>query len=150
MYIKTYNKNGEQVITNFNVSDVKLIYVKGNNLVFEMPEKSFVNNKGKTETNVETNTLYLSSPEEAEKAFNALFVTLGMSAPLNNVLDLTGVMIEPSGSAGYTIPEIAKKLKVDPRKMAIVFQSNGYRTEEDENEIVEDSEKTEETVDEVE
>jgi hypothetical protein len=27
MYIKTYNKSGEQVITNFNVSDVKLIYV---------------------------------------------------------------------------------------------------------------------------
>jgi len=94
MYIKIYNRSGKQVITNFNVSDAKLIYVNGNNIVFEMPEKSFVNSKGKTETNVETSTLSLSSPEEAEKAFNALFTTLGFSAPHNNVLDLTGTIEE--------------------------------------------------------
>lgn len=142
MYIKSYNSSGENVIINFNVADAELISVKDSKLVFQLKERD---EKG----NIQTKTITLVSQEEAEKAFNALFVTLGLSAPLNNVLDLTGVMIEPSGSVGYTIPEIAKKLKVDPRKMSIVYQSIGHK-EPGEELPTKEEEKDEKELDEVE
>lgn len=82
MYIKSLNKENNPVIINLNVQDAGLIYVEGNKLVFEMKERSA---KG----NILNKEVTLSSPEKANMAFESLFNTLGMKAPLGNILDLT-------------------------------------------------------------
>ena len=143
MFIKTFNSLGEEVIVNINMAGSKLIRVEGTKLVFEMAEG-------------EQKTHDLFSSEKAKDALNSIFVTLGASSPYDKTLDLTAtsdLSIKPSG---MTIPEIAKKLKVNPKTMSIVWLPSSEKYLEEEGDTEEsvdnqnDEEKDEDTEKEVE
>ena len=62
-----------------------------------------------------------STQTDAIYAQEKVFITLGLKSPYNNILDLTSLKsIETSMYVGLTLEQIASKLKIDPRTLAIV------------------------------
>lgn len=80
MYIKHKKiSDGSIVIINANISSCKEIFVNDKTLVIKM------------ESEKDTINILLSSNEYAVKSQEKLFNTLGIKAPLSNILDLTNL-----------------------------------------------------------
>src|SRR5574344_145817 len=110
MYIKHRNiKTNDITIINANVSSSKDIVVENNLLVINMEKEN------------ETIKISLESNEVAKLAQEKMFITLGLKAPYNNILDLTNVEnIETNEMIGITLQDISEKFKVNLNDLAIV------------------------------
>jgi len=109
MFIKKKNiKNDEIKIVNVPTSDFVEVFVDNEILKIKTKDdKVFA-----FEFSTQTDAIY---------AQEKVFITLGLKSPYNNILDLTSLKsIETSMYVGLTLEQIASKLKIDPRTLAIV------------------------------
>ena len=110
MYIKHKNiKDNKIIIINVNISSSKDIVVEDNYLIINMEKES------------DTVKILLESNEYAKLAQEKVFITLGLKAPYNNILDLTNVdSIDSYEMVGITLQNVADKFKVNLNDLAIV------------------------------
>ena len=110
MYIKHRNiKDNKIIIINVNISSSKDIVVEDNYLIINMEKES------------DTVKILLESNEYAKLAQEKVFITLGLKAPYNNILDLTSVdSIGSYNMVGITLQDVADKFKVNLNDLAIV------------------------------
>lgn len=110
MYIKHRNiKDNKIIIINVNISSSKDIVVEDNYLIINMEKES------------DTVKILLESNEYAKLAQEKVFITLGLKAPYNNILDLTSVdSIGSYNMVGITLQNVADKFKVNLNDLAIV------------------------------
>lgn len=128
MYIKYRSiKTNDINIVNVNFSNCKEIYVNDNYIVINMEEET------------ETVKILLDSNESAKLAQEKIFVTLGLKAPQNNVLDLTKLnILESTEMVGLTLQDIADKFKLDIRELAIVGVKTSEKIEQQKIELNEE------------
>lgn len=110
MYIKHRNiKDNKIIIINVNISSSKDIVVEDNYLIINMEKES------------DTVKILLENNEYAKLAQEKVFITLGLKAPYNNILDLTNVdSINSYDMVGITLQDVANKFKVNLNDLAIV------------------------------
>lgn len=110
MYIKHRNiKDNKIIIINVNISSSKDIVVDDNYLIINMEKES------------DTIKILLENNEYAKLAQEKVFITLGLKAPYNNILDLTNVdSINSYDMVGITLQDVANKFKVNLNDLAIV------------------------------
>jgi len=127
MYIKHRNKNKDITIINVNISSCSDIVVENNQLVINMEDEK------------DTVKISLESNDSAKLAQEKLFITLGLKAPYNNVLDLTKLnVLESNDMVGLTLQDIADKFKLDVRDLSIVATNSLKTNIESEIEIDEE------------
>jgi hypothetical protein len=110
MYIKHRNiKDNKIIIINVNISSSKDIVVEDNYLIINMEKES------------DTVKILLENNEYAKLAQEKVFITLGLKAPYNNILDLTNVdSVNSYDMVGITLQDVANKFKVNLNDLAIV------------------------------
>lgn len=110
MYIKYSGiSNNDITIINANISSSIDITTESNLLIITMEKEE------------DTIKLKLKDEDSAKLAQEKLFLTLGLKAPQNNILDLTNLdVIESNELVGITMQEIADKFKIDVRELSIV------------------------------
>lgn len=110
MYIKYSGiSNNDITIINANISSSIDITTESNLLIIKMEKEE------------DTIKLKLKDEDSAKLAQEKLFLTLGLKAPQNNILDLTNLdAIESNELVGITMQEIADKFKIDVRELSIV------------------------------
>ena len=110
MYIKHRNiKDNKIIIINVNISSSKDIVVEDNYLIINMEKES------------DTVKILLENNEYAKLAQEKVFITLGLKAPYNNILDLTNVdSMNSYDMVGITLQDVANKFKVNLNDLAIV------------------------------
>ena len=128
MYIKHRNiKDNKIIIINVNISSSKDIVVEDNYLIINMEKES------------DTVKILLESNEYAKLAQEKVFITLGLKAPYNNILDLTSVdSIGSYNMVGITLQDVADKFKVNLNDLAIVGSPKTQKVNLDEISIDEE------------
>lgn len=125
MYIKYGGiSNNDITIINANISSSIDITTEGNLLIITMEKEE------------DTIKLKLKDEDSAKLAQEKLFLTLGLKAPQNNILDLTNLdVIESNELVGITMQEIADKFKIDVRELTIVAIPKMVKTSVDDVQI---------------
>jgi len=125
MYIKYSGiSNNDITIINANISSSIDITTESNLLIITMEKEE------------DTIKLKLKDEDSAKLAQEKLFLTLGLKAPQNNILDLTNLdVIESNELVGITMQEIADKFKIDVRELSIVAIPKMVKTSVDDVQI---------------
>jgi hypothetical protein len=112
MLIKTidYVNDNSVILLNINIDSYTLIFVDDNKLTL----------RGQKKENYSTITF--ETKEMAENARDRIFNTYGLQSPYNKYLDLTSEAksVDEDEYYYYTLRDLAKKLKIDPRLLRIV------------------------------
>jgi len=122
-------------ILNINISDYSVFFSQGNRVIFktgkknnEPEENDFGEEIVDEDKGRDIDSIKFKTNEEADKARDRIFYTLGLKSPQNIYLDLTTLdsEIEPSEYLDLTIMQIAEKFKTDPRYLRVVDIATNY------------------------